>query len=199
MVTSNPWVTRESAAAEPVHPTTIEHIHVAQNVTVRPQPGAVAAPQQGLPVRTAAGARWWWLGCHGGAGVTSLTGAVPGGTDAGRYWPVPASGPVQRVVLVARTHASGLEAAQLAARQWASGVLPGVDLLGLVVVADAPGRLPGPLRDLLRLVEGGVPRTWAVPWEDSWRLAAPSAESVSRPVGRMARDLLSLTDPGVSR
>lgn len=199
MVTSNPWVTRETAAPAPVHPTTIEHTHGTQNVTVRPQPGAVAAPEQGLPVRAAWGARWWWLGCHGGAGVTSLTEVAPGGTDAGRYWPVPPSGPVQQVVLVARTHAAGLQAAQLAARQWASGVLPGVDLLGLVVVADAPGRLPGPLRDLLRLVEGGVPRTWTVPWDESWRLGSPSVEKASRPVGRMARDLLTLTDPGVPR
>jgi hypothetical protein len=77
------------------------------------------------------------------------------------------------VLLVARSHASGLSAAQAAARQWAAGVLPNVRLLGLVVVADAPGKLPKPLKDLLRLISGGVPRTWELPWVEALRLGDP--------------------------
>jgi hypothetical protein len=138
-------------------------------------------------------ARWWWLGCHGGAGVTSLGAAVPGGADASRCWPLSAAGR-QRIVLVARSHPTGLHAAQLAARQWASGVLPGVELLGLVVVSDAPGRLPPPLRDLVRLVSGGVPRTWTVPWSEAWRLGQPSP----RDAAALARNLLSLTESGTT-
>ncbi|WP_327299902.1 DUF6668 family protein [Streptomyces sp. NBC_01197] len=155
----------------------------------------------GLPVATApaGAARWWWLGCHGGAGATSLCAAVPGGAEAGRYWPMAtAGGPQHRVVLVARSTASGLQAAQVAARQWASGTLPGVELLGLVVVADAPGRLPAPLRDLRRLVSGGVPRLWTVPWMETWRLGEPPASAVPPELAKgLARELLALTESGI--
>jgi hypothetical protein len=74
------------------------------------------------------------------------------------------------VVLVARTHASGLRAAQAAARQWASGALPTVRLLGLIAVADAPGKRPRALRELLELISGGVPQTWELPWVEALRL-----------------------------
>ncbi|WP_331758105.1 DUF6668 family protein [[Kitasatospora] papulosa] len=165
---------------------------------IQPQPGGVDAPPVGLPVRDSqTSARWWWLGCHGGAGVTSLAAAVPGGEDAVRCWR--SSRTVrQRVVLVTRSHAGGLQAAQWAARQWASGALPGVELLGLVVVADAPGRMPAPLRDLARLVSGGVPRTWSVPWIEDWRLGQP-AEPRPRDLGRLSKDLLLLTESEMSR
>jgi len=49
----------------------------------------------------------------------------------------------------------------------------GVELLGLVVVADAPGRLPKPLRDLTDLVTGGAPRAWRVGWQEKWRQGNP--------------------------
>jgi hypothetical protein len=44
-------------------------------------------------------------------------------------------------VLVARTHACGLRCAQSALRGWAVGEAP-MRLPGLVLIADAPGRLP---------------------------------------------------------
>lgn len=147
-----------------------------------PQPGAVQAPLRGhLPIRRMGpvgynggpGPGWWWLGCHGGSGTSTLTAAVSGGADAGRYWPVPDAPGTARVVLVTRTHAHGLRAAQAAARQWASGALPGVRLLGLVAVADAPGRLPRPLRELLSLISGGVPHLWELPWVEPLRLGEP--------------------------
>ncbi|WP_346657069.1 DUF6668 family protein [Streptomyces sp. ICN441] len=197
MVT-NPWVTRERDAgtAQSVPPETAETAREPAR-PVGPQPGGVTAPPQGLPLQSARGARWWWLGCHGGAGVTSLSAVVPGGSDAARCWPVPPMGPLQRVVLVARSHASGLLAAQLAGRQWASGSVPGVEVLGLVVVADAPGKLPAPLRDLQKLVSGGFPRTWTVPWAESWRLGRPPVDAVPRELARLARDLQTLTESGV--
>jgi hypothetical protein len=102
-----------------------------------------------------------------------LTTLIPFGRSAGRYWPTPEVSGESRVLLVARSHASGLSAAQAAARQWAAGVLPNVRLLGLVVVADAPGKLPKPLKDLLRLISGGVPRTWELPWVEALRLGDP--------------------------
>lgn len=168
-----------------------------------PQPGAVSAGT-GLPARAmrelpcTPGSRWWWLGCHGGAGTTTLQGAVPGGSDAWRYWPDPEiSTPDCAVVLVARTHASGLRAAQAAARQWAAAAVPeGVKVLGLVAVADAPGRLPRPLRELLHLVGGGLPQVWELPWVESLRRGDPPATArLPRAFAALAADLTVLTQP----
>lgn len=70
-------------------------------------------------------------------------------------------------------------------------MVTGVDLLGLVVVADAPGRLPRILRNRVRLVSGAVPRLWEIPWVGPWRLGEtyePPKECVS-----LACDLNRLT------
>jgi hypothetical protein len=156
----------------------------------------VPPPERVLPVtrpRLGDGETWWWLGVHGGAGVSTLEQAVPGGRDAGRAWPAaPDATGAQPVVLVARSSASGLRAAQHAAQQWASRMVTGVDLLGLVVVADAPGRRPKVLRDQVRLVSGAVPRLWEIPWVEPWRLGEPHLPKECAP---LARDLTRLTRP----
>ena len=60
--------------------------------------------------------------------------------------------------------------ARLAARDWAAGAHPDVDLQGLVLVADAPGRTPKPLATATRVISGGVPSTWVVHWIEELRL-----------------------------
>lgn len=143
-----------------------------------PQGGVtpLAPGQGGLPLRmTRPTASLWVVGAHGGAGERSVAALLPEWEAAGHAWPTPAD-LSQRcpAVLVARTNASGLQAAQLALTQWASGVLgPATVLLGLVLVADAPGRIPKPLRELGAHVSGGAPRTWHVGWVDEWRLGEP--------------------------
>src|SRR5690606_18284474 len=88
--------------------------------------------------------RLWVVGTHGGAGETTVAELLEGaGTQ--RRWPREAHAPV---LLVARTHARGLRAAQLAMRAWAAGQTPPLELIGLLLVADAPGRLPKPLAHL---------------------------------------------------
>lgn len=140
----------------------------------------------------------WWLGAHGGAGESCLARVVPEWAAAEHAWPqvAPEHGPAP-VVLVARSHAYGLQAAQAAATQWAAGLVPGVEVLGLVVVADAPGKLPRPLRDLQQVVAGGVPRTWSLPWIETWRLGDdPRFITNPREVRRLIdhlRDLLNTT------
>ncbi|MFC4883583.1 DUF6668 family protein [Streptomyces beijiangensis] len=155
-------------------------------------------PDTGLQVSAypVQGGGWWWLGAHGGAGVSTLQQAA-GGQDASRVWPIPSQGGALQVVVVCRSTAHGLTMAQTAARQWASGALPWIDLLGLVVVADAPGSLPRPLRDLRHLVEGGYPRSWTVPWVDAWRLGEPSTTHQPRQLASMTRELASLTRTGI--
>ncbi|WUU98618.1 hypothetical protein OG417_51025 [Actinoallomurus sp. NBC_01490] len=94
------------------------------------------------------------------------------------------------MLLVARSHASGLCAAQAAARQWAAGVLPNVRLLGLVVVADAPGKRPKPLKDLVHLISGGVPQVWELPWVEALRLGDPPDQTkLPSAFARLANDI----------
>ena len=112
----------------------------------------------------------WWVAPHGGAGETTLAQLLPDSAAADHRWPIRPEGEDRPyVVLVARTHQSGLTTAQNAIREWASGSIP-IELAGLVLVADAPGRLPKPLRALADLVAGGVSEVWRVPWIDAWRL-----------------------------
>ncbi len=152
-----------------------------------------AAPQPGVPAPDNADrlprrdvnrpAPLWWLGVHGGAGETTLANLVAGSRTAGHAWPIGYDGARTNVVLVARSNAAGLAAAQRAAIEWASGVLPSVNVLGLVIVADAPGKLPKPLRELAHLVSGGVPRAWHMPWIEAWRLGeTPDLEHAPKDV-----------------
>jgi len=196
---SNPWVSRPETVtqktAEPLH----ERIA---------RPSGPVAPQRGVPVpdrvdqlavfeRTAP-AELWWLGTHGGAGESSLSALVPEWSAADHAWPMVRDQlSPSRVVLTARSNVRGLRAAQVAATQWASGLVPFVDVVGLVVVADAPGRLPRPLRDLTQVVGGGMPRVWHVPWIEPWRLGErPSLPESPREVRRLVDDLRVLLQPG---
>ena len=118
------------------------------------------------------------LGAHGGAGVSSLlrAGLDQVAVDAGRRWPQAGV-----VVLVARTSTSGLEWARDLARQHASGLAGEVELLGLVLVPDAPGRLPARAAGLRDLITGAFARTWQLPWLQEWRIAATSEPLPAHP------------------
>lgn len=198
---SNPWLSRP---AEPV-PSSAPVL----GQPAAPAPTGPAAPQSGVPApdrvdqlpvyprpQTSA---LWWLGVHGGAGETSLAALVAGWSPAEHGWPRPAGEAHTRVVLTARSNMRGLRAAQAAATQWASGMVPHVEVLGLVIVADAPGRMPRPLREFAQVVGGGVARTWSVPWIESWRLGEPPALSdVPREVRRLVDELHALIGPGAA-
>ena len=142
----------------------------------------------------------WWVGAHGGAGESTLEDLFSGSRAAGHCWPMSAAGLAPAdVVLVARTHARGLEAAQLAMRQWAFPGFVEVRLLGLVLIADAPGRLPRPLRDLADHIKGGAPRVWWVPWVEAWRLGEPPGpHNAPTSVNRLLEDLRDLVAEGSS-
>ncbi len=121
-----------------------------------------------LPIAVLPGSpRVWVIGVHGGAGESTLARLLTGATATGHRWPTSTTTPV---LLVARSSMTGLTAARRAATQWASGAAGNLSLLGLVVIADAPGRLPRPLAQFADLVGGGVPRMWRWPWIDQLRL-----------------------------
>lgn len=191
-VAVNPWLPREvdeaSEADASSHPT----LTAAVGPTT-PQRG-VPAPDQvdQLPV-CRCGERMsdlWIVGAHGGAAESTIASLVPAWSAADHAWH-PSGGDVPaRSLVVARTHARGLTAAKAAAKQWASGLVPDVELLGLVLVADAPGRLPKPLRDLSKLISGGYPRTWSLSWTEVWRLGAPpDLATSSREVKSFVNDI----------
>nr|WP_251691029.1 DUF6668 family protein [Streptomyces sp. CHD11] len=129
-------------------------------------PGAEATPPEHAPAH-ATPRRFSWVGLHGGAGVSTLA-AVYGGHDSGRAWPGPAD--PRWVLFVARTHAAGLDSVIPAVEAFRSGEAPpGLDLEAVVLVADAPGRLPRPLAHRIRLVESVID-VYRVPWVPEWRV-----------------------------
>lgn len=198
--TRNPWLSQPDSVEIQV-PEVLEGQLPPATGPQTPQNGVPApAVDSILPVRdrtTSAGL--WWLGTHGGAGESSLAALVDDWAEAEHSWPRPADGGTANVVLVARTSMKGLRSAQAAATQWASGLVSETNVLGLVLVADAPGKLPRPLRDFARLVSGGVPRTWSIPWIDSWRMGEdPSTSDIPRDLRRLTTDLNRLTRTAAS-
>jgi hypothetical protein len=165
---------------------------------VGPHASCVKPPRLGFPRRSfdvsREAVRLWWLGVHGGAGETTLAQLLEGSWETGHAWPQTEANATERpnVILVARTNARGLRAAQLAAIEWASGSVA-VHLHGLVLIADAPGRLPKPLKDFALVVAGGVPRVWRLPWVEAWRLGEPvCAETAPRVVAAFLDELRAL-------
>src|SRR5690625_6883559 len=123
---SNPWVSRPTMADDS------QSQAATPEATVPPATGPVA-PQRDvrapdhvdeLPVMEhARPADLWWVGAHGGAGESTLAGLIPEWRAAEGAWPrVSGADQPARVVLVGRSNAAGLTAAQTAATQWAAGL-----------------------------------------------------------------------------
>ncbi|MFJ3498443.1 DUF6668 family protein [Streptomyces sp. NPDC086091] len=140
----------------------------------------VPPPAPAVPVVSSTTAQVSWVGAHGGAGVTSLATAL-GGADVGTRWPDPARGEPGRIMVVARTNAAGIQAASAVLDALRVGSHPdGLQLLGVVLVADAPGRLPLPLAQRARVLRSAA-TVHRVPWIPSWRLGSRTAH-LPRPV-----------------
>jgi len=195
---ANPWVTggatsekEEQEAAPVARPTTRRE---ALRRPTAPQPTAVQMPEAAdrLPARQVhGGATMWWLGAHGGAGESTLAALALGSQPAAHAWPLPNErGSLVRATIVARTNYAGLMAAQRAAREWAAGTTAGqVELSGLVLITDAPGRRPKELRQLEQHIAGGYPRLWTLPWVEAWRMGPPSPSDMPREYRALLADL----------
>lgn len=73
-------------------------------------------------------------------------------------------------MLVARTHADGMRAASRALDALREGRHPkGMELVALVLVADAPGRLPFSLARRVRVLRSVAP-VRRVSWIPAWRM-----------------------------
>lgn len=117
-----------------------------------------------------------WVSAHGGAGASTLARAL-GGADVGRRWPDRAEGEPGRILLVARTHAAGIRAASQTLNALRMAEHPaGVELLAVVLVADAPGRLPRELGQRVRVLRSAA-EVRRIPWIPAWR----TGQEIERP------------------
>lgn len=143
--------------------------------------------------RRPAGAFWAYVGLHGGAGVSTLLEAVPGGMAfAARSLPSEYGYPDLPIVAVTRSNADGLSAAQDFSREMSMRI-DKPRILGLIVMADAATRPPKPLETLLRLASGGYERTWRAPWVEAWRRGEPvSLATLPLPYRRITWEISQL-------
>ena len=186
----NPWLSHLEPQAPPAVPRPAL-FEPAPADPLTPQPGVAApAADQQLPRRLLAGGELstlvWWVGAHGGAGETTLELLLSGSRAAGHAWPIsPEPTRPAPAILIARTSYTGLTAAQRALRDWGSGSVA-VELLGLVLIADAPGKLPKEIRGLVDLIDGAAPgATWLLPWQPDWRFGQPCLDHASRPLRQL--------------
>src|SRR5690349_16236808 len=191
--TLNPWVTRPKTD-EPAEET---------RAAAAPPAAVISTPLRGmvepdaadrLASRSMAGtARLWVVGTHGGAGESRIADLIESALSTDHCWPVLRGGGRPRVLLVCRADMRGLTTARNALTQWVSGAAPQVDLLGLVVLADAPGKTPKALRDFAALVGGGAPRLWTLPWVDAWRHRDTTELPAVREYQRFITDVAALS------
>ena len=141
-----------------------------------PHAGTQEAPERPSSIPTGAPLgprRFSWVATHGGTGATTLA-SVYGGQDCGRDWPGPEDPP--SILLVARTHAAGLAAVSRALEVFRRGAAPaGLDLDAVVLVADAPGRLPRQLAPHVKAIESVID-VYRVPWVPAWRIGDLTGE-----------------------
>lgn len=104
----------------------------------------------------------WLLGAHGGAGVSTLESMWAPAADSRRGWPAADAAPF--VVIVARMHAAGLDAAHRLCLQHQAGGAGGCTLLGLVTVAAAPGKPAVSLARRRELVAVAAEASWHIDW-----------------------------------
>lgn len=189
--TLNPWISRPAVETKTPEPEV--HTPPAAGITA-PLRGMVepdAADRLGR--RTVAGPVALWIaGAHGGSGESRLAEILDGARATGHCWPVPQDGSVPKLLLVCRADMRGLTAARSALTQWASGAAPAVDLLGLAVLADAPGKTPKALRDFTAIVGGGAPRLWTLPWVEAWRHEDTPSVPAAREYQRFTTDIAAL-------
>lgn len=142
----------------------------------------------------------WLLGAHGGAGVSTLARIWAPAADALGGWP--AADRYRSVIVVARTHRTGLAAAHDLLLQAAAGLVGGCTVIGLALVPDAPGKLPKTLRRSADVVASAAPVVWHLPWVPDLRVhtltdLAPwsPAEPDPAPPGRLRAQVTSAAAP----
>lgn len=134
------------------------------------------------------------VGSHGGSGESTLASLSPLFTEMHGAWP---TGPLGiPVILAARTHYHGIAAAGAAVRHWASGEIPGVELVGLVWMPDGRSRVPKELRREISILSGAVAHTWTLPWVEDWRASPPDPERLPKEAVKLIDEAQRLITEG---
>ncbi|MBU8867879.1 DUF6668 family protein [Paenarthrobacter aromaticivorans] len=187
----NPWVT---SPAESIEEQSLD-VYVPPAAVIRAPLKGMVEPDTAdrLATRAMSGtAALWVVGSHGGAGESRTAEMLKDARPTGHCWPVLQGGSTPRVLLVCRADMRGLTTVQSALTQWVSGAAPSVELIGLAVLADAPGKTPKALRDFTAIVGGGAPRLWTLPWVEAWRHGASTTPPTAREYERFITDIASL-------
>lgn len=163
---SNPYL---PAPQEPVSVESIEDDQILgsrESISGLSNPRALreVSPAPETPAASITPSSVWLVGASGGVGTSTLAklageNIVDGGVQP-PMWQAPA-------VIVASTHAAGLDAAAELARANARGNLA-YDVLALVLVHDRP-KLSKPAITRARAVGGMYPLVMTVPFEPAWR------------------------------
>ena len=107
----------------------------------------------------------WLMGAHGGAGTTTLAHCWAPFAEASMF---PAADDPNFVVVVTAAHRSGLDSAHRVIRQMQAGQAGGCELLGLVLVHMAPGKLHKLLKQRLAGIAANISQVWEVPFVEQW-------------------------------
>jgi hypothetical protein len=106
----------------------------------------------------------WVIPAHGGAGATTLSELLGERLIDGSFvepiW-------MAQGIVVAQTHARGLEAARELMLSAADGLVPWTPV-GLVLIHDTP-KISDARRRLARTVAGMYPVAWTLPFVPAWR------------------------------
>ena len=123
----------------------------------------------------------WLVGCHGGAGVTTLATVLAPFADA--HGVIPAANDPRCVLLVAEQTKRGLRAAHQAVLQFETGNAGNAELVGVLIVRRLPGKPPKALDgDMDRLIEATPGHfVWEVPFFGEWAVSPYSALPEWRP------------------
>lgn len=192
----SPWIVAPIAAAPgvdapspPTVPDSTDKSDLWSHVVAAPPPRGALTPRTD-EAPTSAG-DFVWIGSHGGAGVTSLASVTGLGLEVSQRWPAPELGWPDRAVVVCRSNAAGYTAAARMIQEWASGSVPGIELVALVVVADAPAKPTRALKARLHELSGTVPIVLTVPWIATWRDTPFSADPAATRVGAAVAALIT--------
>lgn len=124
------------------------------------------------------------VGAAGGSGESFLAAALTAaGTPA---WATEHRRPTEPwpVIVAARSTAAQLQATQLLLGSWADDPAGDAFVLGVAVVADAPGRLPHSLTGAVDAVASVVPALWHIDFIPAWRACLPESVEIDKTVAR---------------
>lgn len=110
----------------------------------------------------------WLVGCHGGAGVSTLEAVFAPLFSAGQV--IPAANDPATVILVAEVSKRGLRAAHKAVLQFETHDAGNTQLAGVMLVHRTPGKTPKALAGDLDRLTGATPgdNVWHIPFYPEW-------------------------------